>query len=221
MGGKMRIGKQLADVINSFNPRTYHESFCGMFSVGKHVKAKKRTASDIHPDLILLLQAVQTGWEPPTNITEAAYSQLATEESSALRGFVGFGCSFYGKFFGGFARDPSMNDFGTIAKNNMLKLAPMIQDVVFRNESYDKSKIIADLTYCDPPYKGSTDYSCGPFDHDAFWEWVRNHDGIVLVSEYTAPDDFKVVWEKKVTTTMKDKTGKGCKRVERLFQFAG
>ncbi len=26
-------------------------------------------------------------------------------------------------------------------------------------------------------------------------------------------------WKKPVTTTMKDKTGKGCARVEKLFQF--
>ena len=52
-----------------------------------------------------------------------------------------------------------------------------------------------------------------------FWEWVRSRPQTVVVSEYTAPPDFKAVWKKPVTTTMKDKTGRGCSRVEKLFQF--
>ena len=222
MGGKMRIGKQLAGVIQRFNPVTYHEPFCGMFSVGKHVVCQKRTASDIQPDLILLLKAVRDGWtDMPTNITEEQYNALSRAESSPLRGFVGFGCSFYGKFFGGFARDPSMNDFGTIARNNMLKLAPMIQGVDFKCLSYWEYVGKADMLYCDPPYAGTTDFSSGEFNHDDFWEWKRrqSRERNVVVSEYTAPEDFKAIWKKPVTTTMKDKTGKGCSRIEKLFQF--
>ena len=218
MGGKMRIGKQLAAVIQTFNPVVYAEPFCGVFSVGKHIVCKRRIAEDIHPDLILLLKAVRNGWNPPTNVTEEQYNQLKTAEPSVLRGFVGFGCSFYGKFFGGFARDPRMGDFGTLARNNMLKLAPVIQDVTFRCQSYLDYDGDADVIYCDPPYKGATNYNNGAFDHEEFWEWVRSRKEIVLVSEYTAPSDFKIIWEKAVTTTMKDKTGKGCARVERLFQ---
>ena len=78
MGGKMRIGKQLAGVIQRFNPVVYHEPFCGMFSVGKHIVAGRRTACDIHPDLILLLNAVRDGWnDMPTNITEEQYNALS------------------------------------------------------------------------------------------------------------------------------------------------
>jgi len=218
MGGKMRIGKQLAAVIQTFNPKVYAEPFCGMFSVGKHVAAKRKLASDNQPDLILLLQEVQRGWNPPVNVSEEYYNHLRDAEPSALRGFVGFGCSFYGKFFGGFARDPSMNDFATIARNNMRKLAPMIQGVEFKCASYTDYVGGADVIYCDPPYAGTTDFSSGEFSTEAFWDWVRSCREVVLVSEYTAPGDFKVIWEKQVTTTMKDKTGKGCARVERLFQ---
>lgn len=222
MGGKMRIGKQLASVIQRFEPISYHEPFCGMFSVGKHIVCPQRTASDIHPDLILLLQAVRDGWQDmPTHVTEAQYNALRLAEPSPTRAIVGFGCSFYGKFYGGFGRDPSMGDFGSIAKKNMLKLAPMIQGVEFTNESYQSYRDKAQVLYCDPPYFGTTDYSSGEFDHVAFWEWVRaqSQRRIVVVSEYTAPEDFKIIWEKPYTTTMKDKTGKGCARMERLFQY--
>ena len=120
---------------------------------------------------------------------------------------------------GGFAQDPSMGDFGTIARKNMLKLAPMIQGVNFRCEPYWEYKGKTGVLYCDPPYAGTTDFSSGGFNHEDFWEWVRSRQQTVVVSEYTAPKDFKAIWKKPVTTTMKDKTGKGCARVEKLFQF--
>ncbi len=156
----------------------------------------------------------------PLSIPDALRPVLRKSQARAykkLRGFVGFGCSFYGKFFGRFARDPSMNDFGWIARNNMLKLAPLIQDVEFRCESYLAYTGGVDVIYCDPPYAGATDYSSGAFDHAEFWSWVRSRKGTVIVSEYTAPPDFRVIWEKPVITTMKDRTSHGCSRVERLF----
>lgn len=220
MGGKMRIGKQLATVINGFKPQIYHEPCCGMFSVGKHVNAKVKTAADINLDLIMLLEAVRDGWdEMPTNVTEEQYVELKNAEPSALRGFVGIGCSFFGKFFGGFARDPKMNDFGTIAKNNMEKLRPYLKGVTFTCQPYWEYTGNADLIYVDPPYMGTTKFESGDFNHDRFWHWVREQPATVLVSEYQAPVDFDIVWEKHVCTTMNSgkKGGKGHDRVERLF----
>jgi DNA adenine methylase len=221
MGGKMRIGKQLAAVINGFAPTVYHEPCCGMFSVGKHVKAEVKTAADINPDLIMLLEAVRDGWDNmPVNVTEEQYGELKSSESSALRGFVGFGCSFFGKFFGGFARDSKMNDFGTIARDNMRKLRPFLQGVDFSCQPYWSYTGDADMIYCDPPYSGTVAFESGTFNHTRFWEWVREQSAIVLVSEYKAPSDFEVIWEKQVRTTMNSgkKGGNGHDRVERLFR---
>ncbi len=216
MGGKSRLGKRLAAVIQSYNPTAYDEPFCGMFSVGKHVVAKRRTAGDIHPDLILFHQAVTEGWVPPASVGEEEYARLKAGEPSALRGYVGFAYSFYGKFFGGYARAKGM-DFGHFARSTTLKTAPMIADVKFRCQSYKDYDGDADVLYCDPPYKGTTDFSHGTFKTEEFWDWVRSRREIVIVSEYVAPEDFKVIWEQQVTTTMRDKTDHGCARVERLF----
>jgi DNA adenine methylase len=218
MGGKMRIGKHLATIIQGFNPQHYHEPFCGMFSVGKYIKCPVRTANDILPDLILLLKSVQSGWDPPTDIPEKLYKELKNEAPSHLRGFAGFGCSFYGKFFGGFARDPGMRNFAATARDNMLKLAPLIQGVEFKCEPYSEYSGGADVIYCDPPYRGTTDFTDRGFDSDAFWEWARRRSEVVLVSEYEAPSDFMAIWEKPVTVTMKNKTGKGFARIEKLFK---
>lgn len=217
LGGKSRIGKQIAEVISQFNPQWYDEPFCGCYSVGKHIQCKKRTAGNINLDLIMLLGAIRDGWVPP-DTTEKDYIELRSSISSPWRGFAGFGCSFYGKFFGGFARDAEGNNYADISRRSLLKLAPKIQGVEFRWEKYQYHG--ADVVYCDPPYKGTTNYSCGNFDHDQFWDWVRatSLSAVVLVSEYEAPEDFTAIWEKPVTTSMRGKDG-NFKRTEKLFRL--
>lgn len=219
LGGKSRLGKTLAEVIQGYDPRHYHEPFCGMFSVGKHVQCARRTACDIHPDLILFLKAVRDGWEPPTSVSEADYKRLQTAPPSALRGFVGFGCSFYGRFFEGFARDARGTNYAAVAKRSLSELVPFIKGVEFTCAPYSDYTGDADVIYCDPPYRGTTSYSHS-FNHDMFWDWVRAQSRVVLVSEYTAPKDFVAVWQRSVTTLMRDKRGTGCERVEKLFKRA-
>jgi DNA adenine methylase len=56
------------------------------------------------------------------------------------------------------------------------------------------------LIYCDPPYEGTKKYGAvEKFDSEKFWETVRkwSKDNIVIVSEFTAPSDFKCIWKKK------------------------
>lgn len=47
--------------------------------------------------------------------------------------------------------------------------------------------------YCDIPYKGTNGYNQKAFDHEAFYNWVRNNDNIILISEYSMPSDFVCV----------------------------
>lgn len=53
------------------------------------------------------------------------------------------------------------------------------------------------IVYCDPPYKGTATYAEWWFNHDKFREYIRKlskyHN--VFISEYTAPDDFKAIYE--------------------------
>lgn len=215
-GGKARIGRKLATVINQYTEgKTYCEPFCGMYSVGSKVIAGVKIASDSHPDLILLLQAVKDGWEPPSELSEAQYQRLKEEEPSALRGFAGFACSFGGKFFGGYARNGSRN-YADVGRRNMLRLHPLIQDTSFVCRDYRESPE-SHVTYCDPPYEKTTGFSVGVFNSSEFWDWCRERNGIVLVSEYSAPEDFEVVWSKPVRTDMRTKANGRERRVEKLF----
>lgn len=218
-GGKARIGKQIASVINEMGAESYHEPFCGLFSVGRHITAQKRSGADTHRDLVLLLQAVQNGWTGPDCVSEEEYQVLKKAEPSALRGFVGFGCSFGGKFFGGYARDDTDRNYALNAQRSLKKLAPQIVDVSFYQQDYLEYKGGAQVIYCDPPYRGTTGFTQGEFDSKEFWDWVLDisKDAAVFVSEYNAPDGFGVVWQKSVNTDMNGKAGK-LKRVENLFR---
>ena len=53
------------------------------------------------------------------------------------------------------------------------------------------------IIYCDPPYKGTAEYSEGSFDHAKFWQWAREQSKThkVYISEYQAPEDFKKILE--------------------------
>ena len=53
------------------------------------------------------------------------------------------------------------------------------------------------IVYCDPPYKWTATYAEWWFDHTKFWEYIRNlsKTNKVFISEYTAPDDFRKIYE--------------------------
>lgn len=76
------------------------------------------------------------------------------------------------------------------------------------------------LIYCDPPYKGTTQYN-DKFDHHAFYEWCgeKVYEGHTLfLSEYSAPSDFECVFEKQVSSNL-DVSSKGKKEQEKLFRY--
>jgi DNA adenine methylase len=219
-GGKIRLGKKLSTHINLLKPESYHEPFCGMFGVGRHIVATQRSGSDACPDTIEVLKAVQSGWEPPRNVSKEQYRLLKASAPSALRGFVGFGCSFGGKFFGGYASTAGRN-YAENAANALTKLRPLIQGVEFCWKDYTDYFPTGPHTvvYCDPPYAGTTGYSVGKFDSAKFWDWAFDisNMAIVLVSEYHAPEGFVEVWSEKVRTDMNGRDGK-LSRTECLFR---
>ena len=49
------------------------------------------------------------------------------------------------------------------------------------------------LVYADPPYRGTSGYVCGDFDHDAFYAWCMAQPFDIYVSEYSMPTGFHEV----------------------------
>jgi len=215
LGGKKRLAKHLAAIVNSHKPERYHEPFCGMFSVGLKVNALIRTGADSNHGIVDLLNKVRGGWLPPEVITEDLYMLLKKAPESPLRTAVGYGCSYGAKWFGGYARGTGRN-YAMEARNAFVKMRPELQKCEFYHQKYQEYQGDADLLYCDPPYQGTTGWD---FDHLAFWEWVRQQSAhrIVLVSELQAPDDFHTVWEQDIPYSLRHKTNN--RRIEKLWRI--
>ena len=220
VGGKFRIATKLASYLESVrNGRAFIEPFCGGANITAAMSGK-RIASDLCEDVVLLWSAVANGWEPPTQVSEAEYQAAKVSPPSALRGFIGFGCSFGGKFFGGYARSGARN-YAMNAHNAIMKKAKNLQGVPFLCREYAECAPINSLVYCDPPYANTTQgYSSTSFDSALFWNTARRwaqEGNTVLVSEYTAPAFANEVWSIETKTDMHCKEGKE-PRVEKLFQ---
>ena len=182
-------------------------------------------ASDAHEDLIFMWQALMRGeTEPFADVTEAEYLALKTAAPSARRGFVGFGASFGGGWFGGYARTEG-RVFSQESYRNISRLQP--HPITFTLADYATTPDTA-LVYADPPYIGTKAYKNAPaFDHAAFWSWVRNRRGPTFISELQAPDDMEIVWRKlhKSQNASNSPTTKATARIiereERLYYCGG
>lgn len=65
-----------------------------------------------------------------------------------------------------------------------------LQQLEFSSVSYELVPIKQkSVVYCDIPYIGTRNYG-GLFDHRKFYEWARNAEFPVFISEYNMPDDF-------------------------------
>lgn len=218
VGGKNKIGKYIAEVMKQMVPpsmtSTYLEPFCGSLGVTVNMTDTYTDiyASDTHPDLIALWKDVQQGtFTPPTTLTELQWNNVKNIESpSSMKAFVGFGCSFGGKYFSGYAQkytNGKNEDFLKAATNSMKKIQPKIQNVKFECCDYKKWTPENTLIYCDPPYaynnhpvkyrKSTKKYDV--FNNIEFWDKMRewSKDNFVFISETTAPDDFISIWDRE------------------------
>lgn len=227
-GGKARISKRIAEYINTHTHTQYAEPFCGSCNVATKVDIPNKILNDKHPYLIDMWKALQEGWIPPDVITEEQYKHIKDNQDKFkhLAGFVGFGCSFAGKYFGGYARDGKGGNYALRSKNSVLRKIEAIKDAKFINKDYSDLNFDNALVYCDPPYRNTTQYYkklLGDFDYDKFLEWVRkqSESNIVLVSEYArnVPNDAHIVFEVESKTSIRDKNDQVIKTTEILYTF--
>jgi hypothetical protein len=220
------------------------EPFCGGGAVTLALSRVgfKVHASDSHEDLILMWQAAMRGEsEPFADVSEAEHATIRFAAPSARRGFVGFGASFGGVWFGGFARhspgkgvgyscdSPRMANGKFHAWHESHRSLQRLRgrSVEFTHAQYTTAPDNS-LVYADPPYVGTAPYKGAPdFDHAAFWQWVRERKGPTFVSELTAPDGMQIVWRKahKSQMTSNSPTSRATSgivhREERLYYCAG
>ena len=229
MGGKFELSKKFVpELLEHRNGRAWVEPFVGGGNVIDKVSGI-RIGADVNKWTIQALRVIRDYAEelPRDNIefTEEDYEALRLSDECWFKGFAGFSYSYCGKWLGGWARGIRNNrdiDFVSRAYISANKQRPNLNGVQLLNRSYDELEFRQDsLIYCDPPYIETTKYATGQFDHNKFWEWCRNrvYDGHkVFVSEYTAPKDFSVFWEKACTKPLGVKKGGKRKVVnERIF----
>ncbi len=80
------------------------------------------------------------------------------DKDKPLTGFVGIGCSYSGKWFGGYARNKTGRNYCLNAHNSILKQLNEIRDIKFDCKDYKELEFDGCLIYCDPPYKETTKY---------------------------------------------------------------
>ena len=231
MGGKGRIGRELAGVIlaSSSSRDVYLEPFMGGGSTWKHLAPYFSTAyaGDVHEDLMLMWKAAAEGWTPPSIVNEEKYQAVRKQRSpSALRGFVGFGCSFGGKWWGGYARSAANgNDYyARHAAKSVIEIAALcppnrpgeLRHCSFREWTPAPGWVI----YADPPYANTTKYKDN-FNTMAFWnkmqDWVCLYGADVFVSEYAAPKGWQAIFEKQQPRKVSGGTGQ--MTTEKLFKY--
>ena len=213
MGSKNRIAKELIPIITQhLQPNQWYiEPFVGGANMIDKIEHPYKLGADNNKYLIALLEAVQNGQELPEHITKDEYIAVKTNKDNYpdwYVGFVGFVCSFRGKFFGGYSgyyttKTGIQRNYIKERINNILK--QNLDGIKLVCSSYDALDIPANsIIYCDPPYNGTTKYK-DSFDSDAFWQWCRDkakEGHTVYVSEYNAPEDFKCIWEKQINSNL-------------------
>ncbi len=193
--------------------------------MGEKIEAPVRVFSDVHPQLIALWNAVMLGWVPPEHVSEEEHREARKGFGEQyLRGFIGFGCSYSGHWFHGYARDKSGRNYASNARSQLLKRKSGFGGSTFLNWDYREVFSLlkpGDVVYCDPPYMGTTTYDgTEPFDHGTFWDSCRgaaDRGALVFVSEYQAPPDIPCVLEMPTRTSIRTNDRAAQNRVEKLF----
>lgn len=224
-GGKARIAAKIAEAIGPCE--TYYEPFVGGGWVLARVKAKRRLASDANLPLINLWRALMAGWQPPENVSEVEYAEARTlPDDDPRKAFIAIGCSFSGKWFGGYARDNTGRNYASNAKNSLLRKVSALTNTFFEHASYEAvSYASQSVVYCDPPYQGMTGYGAtGAFDWVKFWAFFQKQAerGVkVFVSEYAAPVGWKPALTVETKTDIRTTANGKEARIENLWVYRG
>lgn len=224
MGSKNKIAKHILPImLAERKPQQWWvEPFVGGANIIDKVTGK-RLGNDIHEFLVYLLIALRDGYVPPTKINKDLYYMIKLNPQNypkELVGFVGFLCSFGGKWWGGYAFNKKEDNYAERGSRCLVKQAKNLKEVILKYGNYLHLEIPDNsIIYCDPPYQNTTKYK-DDFNHEVFWEWCRNKSKeghTVFVSEYAAPDDFVCVKE-ILHKTILDKNSQ-YPRIEKLFRY--
>ncbi len=227
LGGKSRIAKLLAEVIDRHRQpgQLVWDAFCGGLSMSVALRKKGPVwSTDANVALISLYRAVQNGWDPPTELSKETWTAAkALPDSDPMKAFCGFGCSFGGKWFGGFSAPRRGSGWSAAGQGRVLRrdASPScIFDLVDFNAVEPRQT--AAILYLDPPYAGVSGYAgVWPFNHELFVERVRGwaKHTHVFVSEYSFSLGTVVFEGASKTKLNGGMSGRALNAIERLYHL--
>lgn len=225
VGGKNRIAKEIIEKIGGGT--TLVSLFCGGCAVeGRITTFDNLIINDKHPYLMAMWQGLYDGtFDPPENVSEEEYKWIRAhlDENPALSGFVGFGCSFAGKWWGGYARNKKGENFAKETRNSTLKAIENMTNrsslTLLCGDYKDVELPHGSVIYADPPYEGTMGYKGVAFDSGEFWDYARevSKEHKMFISEMQAPPDFVAIWEKDLARYISHKEHGYDKATEKLF----
>jgi len=157
LGGKNRLGKEISQVLKEYGEKhklkKYIEPFCGSLGVAIHMVDDYNVhVSDIQKDLILLWKAIQNDtFKYPRNVSKRTWLIYKnSNEPSAIRAFIGFGCSFAGSWFAGYSNTFENRNYMKECKESIIRKSKFIKKIKkIKHQSYEKWNPTNCLIYCD------------------------------------------------------------------------
>lgn len=231
MGSKARIKKEILPII--LKDRKENQYFVDLFAGGMNLIDSvdgNRIANDLNYYLIEMWRLLLNGWIPKPFYDREFYNKVKNNKDdyyANLVGWIGFNCSYSGKFFGGYAgkvntKIGNVRNYQEEALKNVRKQVDNLKGVNLCNVNYYELAIPPNsIIYLDPPYKNTTKYFAD-FDHDKFYDYCRQkkkEGHTIFISEYEMPEDFICVWEKEVKSSLSanGKIGGSKISTEKLF----
>lgn len=238
MGSKSKYAKYIVPIlqkaIDDSQATIYIEPFVGGANIIDKIRCNRRIGADRSDTLIALLNQASDDfskvlpegsrelWDKGKNYVKNGI--MPEDMSLADIGAMEFFSSFSNRGFpGGYAKNTSTRNYFQEARKNMEKQAPYLKGIEFYCKNYwELPETENAVIYCDPPYIGTKQYGYATqekFDHNRFWEWVRERskNNIVFVSEQTAPEDFDIIWQQDAKRT--NGLDNNYKAVEKLFRY--
>lgn len=238
MGSKAKYAKYIVPIlqktIDDNNINTYIECFVGGANIIDKIKCENKYGFDRSDTLIALLnQAVEDFDKIPIISTRELWDKgkayvkdgiMPDDMSLADIGAIEFFGSFCkGGFPRGYVEITPQRNYYLEARENLRKQAPNLKGIIFKCQNYWEldPNIKNAVIYLDPPYQNTKfyGYAKDKMDYNRFWNWVReiSKNNFVFISEQTAPNDFKCIWEQEAVRTTNIKND--FKAVERLFVY--
>ena len=231
MGSKARIKNEILPLM--LKNRTENQYFVDLMGGGMNLIDSvngNRIANDLNFYLIEMWKELLKGWKPKKFYSREFYQEVKNNKEKFppyLVGWIGFNCSYSGKFFNGFAgvvetKIGTKRNYQEEALKNVMKQIESLKGIKFENKNYYEVEIPKkSIVYFDPSYKNTTKYF-RDFEHDFFYNYVRklkNEGHQVFVSEYEMPSDFICIWQKEVKSSLSanGKIGGSKNSIEKLF----